>query len=582
MFDGSSGFREGRFCLNLQVALARGVASDPIFVEFRYTRWLSLSSYHPPNAETAFMTTLTFCGAAGTVTGSCSHIESAKAQFLVDCGLFQGNKTTQQLNYGEFPFDASKAEFLILTHAHIDHSGLLPKLVKAGFSGPIFATQPSADLLEFMLRDSAWIQESNAERWNRKRMRKGEEKVEPIYTMPDAEETLKLMRGVDYEEWFEPKPGVRVRFWNAGHLLGSASAEIRIDDASGKELSLLFSGDLGPEEKAFHPEPDAPAGHDYIICESTYGDRDRDDYTLERRREALKDELTRALKRGGNVVIPSFAVERSQELLHDIGVLLHEQAIPPCDVFLDSPLARKATEVFIKHSKELQDIAMDEAQLFRHKNFHIVQSVDESKAINKTKKGAVIISASGMCNAGRIKHHLKNNIYRPECTVLFVGYQSPGTLGHIITNGAKRVTIHGKECKVAADIRRLGNYSAHADQGELIEWVLERGPVRGALFLNHGDDEARATMRNLLAEKGIDKSRVFTPVFDESFELTPGSEPISAGPPKPRIETDELMTDWHHDYAAFMLQLSSKLDDITDHKKRRELIAKLNEAMNDQ
>ena len=528
------------------------------------------------------MTILTFCGAAGTVTGSCSHIDSQPAKFLVDCGLFQGNRTTQELNYGEFPFDASEAEFLILTHAHIDHSGLLPKLVKAGFNGHIYGTEPTTDLLEFMLRDSAWIQESNAERWNRKRMRKGEEPVEPIYTMADAEETLKLLKGVDYETWFEPKPGVKVRFWNAGHLLGSASAEIRIDDPnSKKELSLLFSGDLGPEEKAFHPEPDAPNGHDYIICESTYGDRDRDDYTLEKRREALKTELTRGLKRGGNVIIPSFAVERSQELLHDIGVLLHDNEIPQCDVYLDSPLARKATEVFIKHSDELKDIAMDEAQLFRHKHFHIVQSVDESKAVNKIKKGAVIISASGMCNAGRIKHHLKANIFRKECTVLFVGYQSPGTLGHIITNGAKRVTIHGKEYKVAADIRRLGNYSAHADQGELIDWVLERGPVNGAVFLNHGDDAAREKMRELLGEKGIDTSRVFMPTFDESFELTPGSEPISQGKPEPRIDLDELETDWQNDYAAFMLRLSSKLDGIESHKQRRDIIARVAKALDE-
>ncbi|MGB7345078.1 MAG: MBL fold metallo-hydrolase, partial [Pirellulaceae bacterium] len=435
------------------------------------------------------MTTLTFCGAAGTVTGSCSYIESDVAKFIVDCGLFQGNKTTQQLNYEEFLFDPSKAEFLILTHAHIDHSGLLPKLVKAGFKGRIYATEPTNDLLEFMLLDSAWIQESNAERFNKRRVREGDKPIEPLYMMADAEATLKLTSSVEYETWFEPKPGVKVRFWNAGHLLGSASAEIRVDEkASGKTLSMLFSGDLGPEEKAFHPEPDAPTGYDYIICESTYGDRDREDYTLEKRREAIKEELTRGLKRGGNVIIPSFAVERSQELLHDIGVLLHEGSIPPCDVYLDSPLARKATEVFIKHSDELQDIAMDESQLFKHKHFHIVQSVEESKAVNRINKGAIIISASGMCNAGRIKHHLKANIARKESTILFVGYQSPGTLGHIITSGAKRVTIHGKQFKVAAEIRRLGNYSAHADQGELIDWVIERGPATGGLFLNHGDD----------------------------------------------------------------------------------------------
>lgn len=528
------------------------------------------------NREFFCMTKLTFCGAAGTVTGSCSYIESDHGNFVIDCGLFQGNKTTQKLNYGQFPFDPDKADFLILTHAHIDHSGLLPKLVKAGFQGTIYATPPTVDLLEFMLRDSAHIQQSNAERQNKRRRRKGQEEIEPIYTMADAETALGLMKGVDYETWFAPKPGMKVRFWNAGHLLGSASAEVRIDDqASGKELSLLFSGDLGPEEKAFHPEPDAPAGHDYIICESTYGDRDRDDYTLEARREAIKQELTRGLNRGGNVIIPAFAVERSQELLHDIGVLLTNGEIPDCDVYLDSPLARKATGVFIKYADEMQDIAIDEEKLFRHERFHIVQSVEESKAVNQIKKGAVIISASGMCNAGRIKHHLKANIYRKECTILFVGYQSPGTLGHIITDGAPQVRIHGQQYKVAAEIRRLGNYSAHADQGELLDWVVERGPIRGALFLNHGDDDARAVMRDMLGDKGIDKSKIFTPMFDESFELTPGSEPVSQGKPQPRIEASELETDWHNDYAVLMLELSSKLDEIKDPKKRRELVGRL-------
>ncbi len=526
------------------------------------------------------MTKLTFCGAAGTVTGSCSYIESDVANFIVDCGLFQGNKTTQALNYGEFLFDPRKADFLILTHAHIDHSGLLPKLVKAGFQGKIYATEATSDLLQFMLLDSAWIQESNAERINRKRARLGEEPIEPIYTRADAEQTVQRTSSVDYETWFEPKPGIRARFWNAGHLLGSASAEIHIDEkASGKTISILFSGDLGPEEKAFHPEPDAPTGYDYIVCESTYGNRDRDDYTLEKRRAAMRDELTRGLRRGGNVVIPAFAVERSQELLHDIGVLLNSGEIPPCEVYLDSPLALKATEVFIKHSDDFQDIAMSESELFRHKNFHIVQTVQESKAINNVTKGAIIISASGMCNAGRIKHHLKANIARKESTILFVGYQSPGTLGQIITSGAKRVTINGSQFKVAAEIRRLGNYSAHADQGELIDWVLERGPVSGALFLNHGDDDARVMLRDLLAAKGLDPAKIFMPMFDETFELVPGNQPISQGIPQPRIDTSELLTDWHNDYAAFLVSLSSTLEATPDHSQRREILSRLSSTL---
>jgi metallo-beta-lactamase family protein len=525
------------------------------------------------------MTTLTFCGAAGIVTGSCSHVESPSADFLVDCGLFQGTRTTQELNLGEFPFDTKRVEFLILTHAHIDHSGLLPKLVKAGFGGNIYATGPTADLLEFMLRDSAFIQQSNAERQNKKRQRRGEAMVEPIYSIADAEQTLRLLKSVDYETWFEPKQGVRVRFWNAGHLLGSASAEIQVDQPGENALSMLFSGDLGPEEKAFHPEPDAPAGYDYIVCESTYGDRDREAYTLEARREAMRDELVRGLSRGGNVVIPSFAVERSQELLHDIAVLLNQGEIPDATVYLDSPLARKVTEVFIKYSAEMEDIEVNEAELFRHENFRLVQNVEESKAINLVKGGAIIISASGMCNAGRIKHHLKNNIWRPESTILFVGYQAPGTLGHIITSGAKEVRIHGKDCKVRAEIRRLGNYSAHADQGELIDWILERGPARGGLFLNHGDDPARGTLQDLLVERGLKRDQILLPQFDESFQLIPGTAPTSQGVPAPRIDEESMRRDWYNDYAAFILDLGNRLRDTEHAAERSELITNLRKTL---
>ena len=524
------------------------------------------------------MTILTFCGAAGTVTGSCNHIACEAGEFLVDCGLFQGNRTTQGLNFEPFPFEATRIKFLILTHAHIDHSGLLPKLWLAGFRGKIYATEATNDLLEFMLRDSAFIQESNAERANKKRERRGQSPTKPIYTIHDAEATLALLESVEYESWFEPIQGIRSRLWNAGHLLGSASAEIHVADQN-ESIKMLFSGDLGPEEKAFHPEPNAPAGYDYIVCETTYGDREREDYTLQKRREAIRDELVRGLGRGGNVVIPSFAVERSQELLHDIAVLLNSGEIPDATVFLDSPMARKATEVFIKHADAMEDIAVNESEIFRHKNFHLVQSVEESKAINRIKSGAIIISASGMCTAGRIKHHLKNNIHRPESTILFVGYQSPGTLGHIITHGIKQVRIHGKEYRVRAEIRRLGNYSAHADQGELIDWILERGPVVGGLFLNHGDDKARSALRDLLVERGLKGELISLPVFDESFQLVAGNPPRSTARPEPRIPSEQLERDWHNDYAAFILQLSSHLEATESADERRSLINRLSKVL---
>lgn len=525
------------------------------------------------------MTTLTFCGAAGTVTGSCSHIENESVCFLVDCGMFQGTRTTQQLNYEPFPFDVERLDFVLLTHAHIDHSGLLPKLAKAGYRGPIYCTEPTRDLLEFMLADSAYIQESNVERLNRRLQRKGRPLLKPLYTIRDAEQTLRLIRPQPYEGWFEAKPGVGARFWNAGHLLGSASVELRLQDAeSGHPLRILFSGDLGPDEKSFHPDPDAPAGYDYIVCESTYGDRDRDDYTLEKRREALRDELVRGLSRGGNVVIPSFAVERSQELLHDIGSLLASGEIPDATVYLDSPLARKATEVFIRHAAALQELEVREAELFRHPNFRLVESVEESKAINQVRHGAIIISASGMCTAGRIKHHLKNNIWRPEATVLFVGYQSPGTLGQIILSGAENVRIYGKQYRVQAAIRQLGNYSAHADQRELIDWIVERGPLVGGLFLNHGEDEAREALREKLVQRGLSGDEIFLPKFDERFELVGGS-PSSKGRPKPRIDEASLHRDWYNDYAAFVLELGNRLETLDDAEQRRELMKRLSAAL---
>jgi len=477
------------------------------------------------------MTTLSFYGAAGTVTGSCSMLETGNLTCLIDCGLFQGNKTVRALNTQPFPFEASGADFLLLTHAHTDHTGLVPKLMAQGFDGPIHATQATIDLMEFMLLDSARIQESDTERSNRWRQRRGKPLIEPLYTQDDARAALKRMKPVEYETWVEVAPGFHVRYWNAGHILGSASIEVKFTEAdSGNTMRLLFSGDLGPDEKVFHPEPDAEQGFDYIICESTYGDRTRADYTLKGRREALRKELAAGLERGGNIVIPSFAVERSQELLHDIGALLAEGAIPKATVFLDSPLASKVTEVFVKHAAHLEDVAVPTDALFRDPNFRITQSVDDSKAINDIKQGAIIISASGMADAGRVLHHLKNNIWRPECTVLFVGYQSPGTLGSIIRSGKGDVRIHGKEFKVEATIRGIGNYSAHADQGELLDWIMERAPVAGGLFLNHGDDDARAELR-------------------------------------------------YNDYAAFMLALGNAMEDETNAGKRRAILSALNDTL---
>jgi metallo-beta-lactamase family protein len=478
------------------------------------------------------------------------------------------------MNDGPFPFAPRSVDLALLTHAHTDHAGLLPKLVAQGFGGPIVATEATADLLTFMLRDSARIQESENERRNRYLTRKGRDPEPPAFTMKDAEAALERIETVAYETWSEPASGLHARFWNAGHILGSASIEMKFPDAeAGRNLRLLFSGDLGPDEKTFHPEPDAEQGFDYVICESTYGDRERADYTLEGRRSALRAELTEALNRGGNVVIPAFAVERSQELLHDIGVLLTRGEIPNATVFLDSPLASKVTEVFSRHAGSFEDIEVPEQELFRNPRFRIVRDVEESKAINRVRGGAVIISASGMADAGRVQHHLKNNIWRREATVLFVGYQAPGTLGEIIQSGAPEVRIHGRSFKVAAQIRSIGNYSAHADQSELIDWILARRPIVGGLFLNHGEDTARAELKRLLIERGIAAEIIKLPAFDETFELVAGAA-TSKGRGPSRIDDAELGRDWNNDYAAFILELNNRLEIIADPAERRAVIAR--------
>jgi metallo-beta-lactamase family protein len=350
---------------------------------------------------------------------------------------------------------------------------------------------------------------------------------------------------------------------------------------AGQPLHVLFSGDLGPDEKVFHLEPDAPAGFDYILCESTYGDREREDATVAQRRAGLKREILDAHEAGGNLLIPAFAVERTQELLHDIGVLMANNEIPSMPVFLDSPLANNATNVFIKHAATLDDIAMDEAALFKNPNFNFVGSVEESKAINKIKGRAIIMAASGMCDAGRIRHHLRNNLYKANATVLFVGYQAPGTLGSLILGGEEAVRIHGQEVAVKARIRRIGNYSAHADQGELIQWVKERLPVHAGIFLTHGDDDAREVLRNQLAAEGMDAEKIFMPGLDEHATLKAGERPTVRKEKRPRVAPADMATDWYNDYASLLLKLGKELESMQDGDKRRALLANMRALLKD-
>ncbi len=519
--------------------------------------------------------TLHFHGAAGTVTGSCYRVVHAGGQFLVDCGMFQGNKTVRDLNYKPFPFDPKRVDYVLLTHAHIDHAGLLPRLAHLGYRKPVWATEPTSGLLEYLLPDAAGIQESEAERETKKRARRGEEPFKPLYVMEDATEVLQHRRSVAYGQWIEPGPGVRARYWNAGHILGSASIEVEVKDGD-KTVRILFSGDLGPDEKVFYNNPDAPAGFDYILAESTYGGRDRQDYTLDERRQQLKAEINEALERGGNLIIPTFAVERSQELLHDIGLLIRDGEISPSLVFLDSPLASRVTSVYRQHAAMFDDVELSADALFNDPRFRIIEGVDDSKAINSIRGGAIIMSASGMAEAGRIKHHLRNNLPRSNATVLFVGYQAPGTLGQIIQSGAREVRIHSELVPVRARIRSLGNYSAHADHTELVEWITKRLPAHGAIFLTHGEDEERAALKAaLMHDDGLASDQVILPLLDDYFELRAEGIAAAVAPPQRRVDLTQVTSDWHNAYASFIIDLSQQLQNAPDDAWRRAVMESL-------
>ena len=515
-----------------------------------------------------------FCGAAGTVTGSCYWIQLEGCQFLVDCGLFQGNKTLKELNYKDFPFNASEIDFALLTHAHTDHAALVPKLIKAGFKGHIYTTPATKDLVAYMLPDSGHIQEFEVERLNWRNKQHGRPTVEPIYTKEEAENSLRQIRAVGYEEWLDLNDRVRVRFWNAGHILGSASIEIEVLEDK-KWIRMIFSGDLGPMHKLFHDAPAAPSGYDYVFCESTYGGRIRKETTVEERRNILAREINDAMKAGGNLVIPSFAVERSQELLLDIAYLLRHEIIPCTSVFLDSPLAIKITSVFAQYAADLQNTDGCN-QPFDHPQFHFTETVEESKSIARFAAGVIIMAASGMCDAGRIRHHLKNHLWNPKSTILLVGYQAEGTLGSLLESGIKSVKIQGETINIKARIRTLGVYSGHADGDDLVDWVHARKPINKCVFLTHGSSDALHKMHESLLDAGFESDDLIIPELDDEFILSVEGKTSKNTKISRRLEPIVIgQPDWHNRLAQLSLDIRQNLDDAADDEQRIQLLKQL-------
>ncbi|WP_066587559.1 MBL fold metallo-hydrolase [Sphingomonas pruni] len=493
----------------------------------------------------------------------------ADKRILVDCGLFQGSRTLETLNRSPFAFDARQVDAVILTHAHIDHCGLLPRLVAEGFAGDIWCTEPTAALLEYMLADAGRIQEGDAARRNRRKDRADLPDIVPIYTEQDAITAWKQTREVALEEWFEPVAGFKARLWNAGHILGSASVELSVGDTH-----ILCSGDLGPKNKAFYADPESPAAFDHVICESTYGDRRRDVVTLAERRTLLEIEIKAALARGGNLIIPVFALERTQELLLDLAMLIETKRIASVPVFIDSPLATQATGVFARYADTLEDLGGE--NIFRNTAFHFVDATAESIRLNSVS-GAIILAASGMCEAGRIRHHLKHNLYRRDATILFVGFQAEGTLGRVILDGAKRVRIWGEDIVVRAQIRRIDSYSAHADQGDLMAWLEARQPIAGSLFLDHGEAASIEALRQLASTQRL-APVVIAPELGETYSLAAGQPARRTKTGDPHLQ-EAIGRDWQNSYADFAANLKRELAEIADARSRERAVADMRKVL---
>jgi len=463
---------------------------------------------------------LTFCGAARAVTGSCHLLEACGKRILIDCGLQQGR---DEFDNTSFPFDPGQIDHVLVTHAHIDHSGRLPMLYRLGYQGKVTTTRQTAYLLRIMLLDSAHIQESDAEYQNKKNARAGRALIEPIYTTADAFETFDHIDPHDYEQSFTLCPGIRCRFIDAGHLLGSAFIELTVTE-NGREEKLLFSGDIGNEQQPIIRDPSPIIGGvDYVVMESTYGNRDHEgegEYV-----EGLAEVIESTVAQGGNIIIPAFAVGRTQEILYFIREIKQRGLVPSMPnfpVYVDSPLALEATRIFAGDltgyiDEEARDLVQDGINILTFPELHLCHTVDESKALNTTEGPKVIISASGMCDAGRIRHHLKHNLWKPEATVVFVGYQSEGSLGRALLDGKQTVKIFGEEISVRARIVNFHGLSSHADRETLLNWVTSIDPKPKHVFVVHGDPEVAPFFASSLVQSGLP---AHAPELGEIYDLT--------------------------------------------------------------
>lgn len=498
-----------------------------------------------------------FLGAAREVTGSCFIIETDKARFAVDCGMHQGNVEMEKRNWDAAAYDPANIDFFLITHAHIDHSGLIPRMVQKGFRGPVYATEPTGDLIKILLLDSAHIQETDATSKMRRMQRYGKsEKIEPLYSTKDAEAVAPLIKIKTYNEIFTPASGIKVNFQDAGHILGAAILELFIEE-NGSSTKLVFSGDIGRSHQLLMKDPVVISEADFLFMESTYGDRNHkgEDDSLNELAEAIQYSYSR----GEKIIIPAFAVERTQEMLYSLYLLNSDGRLPKdLPVILDSPLAIKATEIFRRYRSyldgETQSLLKKGEDPLDLPQLQFSSSTEQSMKINDMKGSAIVISASGMANAGRIRHHLRHNLWRSGASIVFVGFQAQGTPGRKIIDGAKKIRIANEDIAVKAKIWTIGGFSAHAGQSQLLDWLGNFSNKKMPVFLVHGETGAQNVLASLIKQKlGFD---VTIPEYLEEIKLKAGTVPEESKQPQAAqqpINLSPLLTD-----------LKAKIDYIND------------------
>ncbi|BCX17962.1 MAG: MBL fold metallo-hydrolase [Geminicoccaceae bacterium] len=518
---------------------------------------------------------LTFHGGASTVSGSCCLVEHDQGRFLVECGLFEGTRTLRALNHRDPLFSPGSLDFVLLASARPDRAGLAPVLLRGGLRGPIMALESTTDFLGFVLPDLAARLEAEAAERNARARRRGLPETRPLFSRADAARCLERLEACDAGRWFEPGPGVRARFWAAPGELAASAIELLVEEAGGSAQRLLFAGELG----TLGPRPPGPEGLDQLVVECTAGSRERSETGGEDPRRTLVREVGEGLAAGGPVLIPAFAGERIRDLLLLLLETIERGELPELPVVLDTPLAAAAIRLFGRHPPEPPG-SFEPARLLASRHLVLAETDEATSVVARAEGRAILLAAGGLDEAGRLGRHLREHLWRPQATLLVVGHQPAGGLGQVILSGERRVRVDGEEVAVRARIRRTDALAAHADRRALRDWILERGPVAGSIFLVRGEETAAAALRAELAAAGVDPLRILLPQLDQRFALRRDgpAEPLP-GPRRLEPRFASAVADWHNAYARLLLDIADEIRQLPDDRSRLELLGRLRRTL---